>query len=443
MPASEMEIGIMYWNKEIELMSHSDMRALQLERLRRTVKLVYENVPHYRKKLDEAGVSPDDIKSLDDLQRIPFTTKDDLRDNYPYNLFASPMKKIVRIHASSGTTGKPTVVGYTKSDLENWSECIARLVVAAGGCEDDIAQISFGYGLFTGAFGLHYGLEKVGVSVIPMSSGNTQKQIMIMQDFKPTILVGTPSYALYMSEVAEEMGVKNEDLSLRIGMFGGEGHTEQMRALLERRLGIIATENYGLSEVMGPGVSGECQKQCGMHINEDHFIAEIINPETGEVLPMGSVGELVITTITKEGIPLLRYRTKDITYLIDEQCECGRRTTRMAKVQGRSDDMLIIKGVNVFPSQVESVLVEMDEIDPHYQLVVRKKGFVDDLEILVEVSNASMLESFAKLEALEKKIKSKLHSVLGLDAKVRLVEPRGIERSTGKAKRVIDLRQEG
>ena len=421
-------------------MSRANKDALQLERLKNTVKRVYDNVPMYRKRLDEAGVTPDKIKSLDDLQRIPFTLKSDLRDNYPYGLFAVPMKDIARIHASSGTTGKPTVVGYTKNDIDTWSECLARLITAAGGTSDDITQISFGYGLFTGAFGLHYGMEKIGAAVIPMSSGNTQKQIMIMQDFRPTILVSTPSYALYMSEVAQEMGVKKEDLALRIGLFGAEGHTEEMRRELEERWGILATENYGLSEVMGPGVSGECYKKCGMHINEDHFIAEIIDPKTGEVLPRGEKGELVITTITKEGIPLLRYRTKDITWLIDEPCECGRHTVRMAKVQGRSDDMLIIKGVNVFPSQIESVLLGIDEISPNYQIVVKKNGFVDNMEVLVEVVDGSILDSFSQLEALEKKVKSKLFTVLGLDTKIKLLEPKGIERSTGKAKRVIDLR---
>jgi phenylacetate-CoA ligase len=430
----------MIWNKEIELMKNSDKRALQLERLKSTVKMVYENVPMYKARLDGIGLTPEAIKSLDDLKKIPFTVKDDLRDNYPYGLFAVPLKKISRIHASSGTTGKPTVVGYTKSDLDNWSECLARIITMSGGTDEDITQISFGYGLFTGAFGLHYAMEKVGASVIPMSSGNTQKQIMIMQDFKPTILVSTPSYALYMSEVAAEMGVKKGDLSLRIGLFGAEGHTEEMRKELEGRWGILATENYGLSEIMGPGFSGECCYKCGMHINEDHFIPEIINPDTGEVLPVGEKGELVITTITKEGIPLLRYRTKDITWLIDEPCACGRSTMRMAKVQGRSDDMLIIKGVNVFPSQVESVLLGIKEISPHYQLVVTRKGFSDNLEVHVELIDVSQLESFSQLEALERKVTAELHTVLGLETKVKLVEPKSIERSMGKAKRVIDLR---
>lgn len=430
----------MIWNKEIETISRPKLEELQLERLKATVKRVYENVPFYSKRLDENGITPDGIKSLADLKNIPFTTKEDIRLNYPYGMFAEPMKKIIRIHASSGTTGKPTVVGYTKNDINLWSECVARLITMAGGKEDDIAQVAFGYGLFTGAFGLHYGLEKIGASVIPMSSGNTEKQIMIMQDFLSTILISTPSYALHMSEVKEELGVKNSDLKLRIGLFGAEGSTDAMREEIEKRWGIVATENYGLSEIIGPGVSGDCLFKNGLHINEDHFLAEVINPNTGEVLDWGEKGELVITTITKEGFPLLRYRTKDITWLIPEQCQCGRTSARMGKIQGRTDDMLIIRGVNVFPSQVEGVLVGMNHISPHYQLVVSKNGFVDELKIVVELSDASFSDSFADLEKLEKEIKSKLHTVLGLSAKIQLAEPKSIERSMGKAKRVIDLR---
>ncbi len=428
------------WNKAIETMRRPDMEALQLERLKATVGRVYNNVPFYRKRLDDAGVTPESIKSLKDLQRIPFTVKNDLRDHYPFGLFAVPMKDIVRIHASSGTTGKPTTVGYTRADLEMWSECVARLVMAAGATGDDVAQIAFGYGLFTGAFGLHAGLEKVGAAIIPMSSGNTEKQIMIMQDYKSTVLVSTPSYALYMAEVMAEMGVKQSDIALKYGLFGAEGSTEEMRAQLESRWGIIATENYGMSELVGPGVSGECIHKTGMHINEDCFIPEIINPETGEVLEYGEKGELVITTILKEGIPLLRYRTKDITRLIPEVCPCGRTSIRMEKIQGRSDDMLIIRGVNVFPSQVESVLLGMPHISPHYQLEVSKNGFVDALKVIVELEDSSLLESFSQLEALEKSIRHKLQVVLGLDARVQLTEPKTIERSMGKAKRVIDLR---
>lgn len=432
----------MIWNPKIECEGRGEIKALQLERLKETVERIYSNVPYYKKKLDEAGVTPDSIKSLDDLKRIPFTTKDDLRENYPFGLFASPMKDIVRIHASSGTTGKPTVVGYTKNDLDTWSEAIARLACAAGATEDDIAQISFGYGLFTGGFGLHYGLEKVGLAIIPASTGNTEKQIMLMKDFGTTLLVSTPSYALYMSEVAEKMGIDiKKDLKLKIGMFGSEGSTEEMRQEIEKRWGMTATENYGLSEIMGPGVAGECTEKCGMHVSDDLFIVEIINPETGEVLPEGVVGELVITNIKKEGIPLLRYRTKDITYLDNTPCKCGRTTPRIAKIQGRSDDMLKIKGVNVFPSQIESALLGTKGIAPYYQIIVKKVGFVDDMEVLVELNDDSLLEKFSELEKLERTVKHKIKTVLGLDIKIKLVEPQTIERTAGKAKRVIDLRK--
>ena len=432
----------MIWNPKIECEGRGEIKALQLERLKETVERIYSNVPYYKKKLDEAGVTPDSIKSLDDLKRIPFTTKDDLRENYPFGLFASPMKDIVRIHASSGTTGKPTVVGYTKNDLDTWSEAIARLACAAGATEDDIAQISFGYGLFTGGFGLHYGLEKVGLAIIPASTGNTEKQIMLMKDFGTTLLVSTPSYALYMSEVAEKMGIDiKKDLKLKIGMFGSEGSTEEMRQEIEKRWGMTATENYGLSEIMGPGVAGECTEKCGMHVSDDLFIVEIINPETGEVLPEGEVGELVITNIKKESIPLLRYRTKDITYLDNTPCKCGRTTPRIAKIQGRSDDMLKIKGVNVFPSQIESALLGTKGIAPYYQIIVKKVGFVDDMEVLVELNDDSLLEKFSELEKLERTVKHKIKTVLGLDIKIKLVEPQTIERTAGKAKRVIDLRK--
>ena len=433
----------MIWNKEAECMNRKDMEALQLQRLKEVVKRAYENVPFYRKRFDDIGLKPEHITTLKDIEKIPFTTKDDLRDNYPYGLFAVPMKKIVRIHASSGTTGKPIVVGYTKNDLENWSENVARVITAAGGNEDDIAQVVFGYGLFTGGFGLHYGLEKVGISVVPSSSGNSERQVMLMRDFGSTIIVGTPSYALHLSEIAEEMGVTKGKHKLRLGLFGGEGHTPEMRKELEKRWGILATENYGLSEVMGPGVSGECVYQCGMHINEDHVYPEIIDPDTGKTLGYGEKGELVLTTLTKEGIPMLRYRTKDITLLNPEPCKCGRTNTRMNKVLGRTDDMLIIRGVNVFPSQIESVLVGMEHIGPHYQIIVRKKGFMDEIEVLVELVDGRVLEKFSELEKIEKKIRHKLKTVLQIDAKVKLVEPKSIERSIGKAKRVIDLRNTG
>ncbi len=430
----------MIWNKEAETLSRAEMQELQLASLKDVVKRAYTEVPFYRNRFDGIGLKPEHIKTLKDIEKIPYTTKTDLRDNYPYSLFAVPMKKIVRIHASSGTTGKPIVVGYTKNDMENWSECVARLIVAAGGSDNDIAQVVFGYGLFTGGFGLHYGLEKVGVTVVPASSGNSERQIMLMQDFGSTIIVGTPSYALYLAEIAEEMGITKGKHKLRIGLFGGEGHTPEMRMEIEKRWGILATENYGLSEIVGPGVSGECIHQCGMHINEDHFYPEIIDSNSSETLGYGEKGELVLTTLTKEGIPMLRYRTKDITILNPETCKCGRTNVRMNKVLGRTDDMLIIRGVNVFPSQIESVLVGMEHIGPHYQIIVTRKGYMDEIEVLVELVDGRLLDKFSELEKLEKSIRHKIKTVLQIDARVRLVEPKSIERSVGKAKRVIDMR---
>lgn len=430
----------MFWQKDLETMSRGEIEKLQLERLKNTVKRCYDNVPHYHAKLDAAGVTPDRIKTLSDLQYLPFTTKTDMRDTYPYGLFAVPLKEIVRIHASSGTTGKPTVVGYTRNDLNNWSDLVARLVTAVGATSEDIVQIAFGYGLFTGALGLHYGLEKIGAAVVPSSSGNTEKQVMLMKDFGTTALVSTPSYALYIAEVAQKMGYKKEDMKLRLGLFGSEGCTPEMRQKLESELGVFATDNYGMSELCGPGVSGECIYRCGMHVSEDHFIPEIINSETGEVLGPGETGELVITTITKEGIPLLRYRTKDITRLNYEPCKCGRTFVRMDKPMGRSDDMLKIKGVNVFPSQVESVLMLQKQISPNYQLVVRREGYMDTLEVNVEIVDASLLDRYSELEKLHKTVQGQLHSVLGLDAKVNFVQPNSLERFAGKAKRIVDLR---
>lgn len=430
------------WSKE-ETFSREEFQQIQIDRLKKTVNMVYENVPHYKKKFQNVGVEPGDIKTLDDLCRLPFTVKADFRDNYPFGLFASPQKDIVRFHASSGTTGKPTVVGYTKNDMDTWQELIARLVTMAGVTEDDTAQISFGYGLFTGAFGLHQGLEKVGAAVIPMSSGNTEKQIMVMKDFGTTALISTPSYALHMAEVALRMGIDPKvDLNLKWGLFGGEGSTEGMRNEINQRWGLFATENYGMSELIGPGVSGECQALKGMHISEDHFIPEIIDPKTGKVLGEGEVGELVITTITKEALPIIRYRTKDITSLTYEKCDCGRTTVRMSKIQGRSDDMLILGGVNVFPSQIEEVLLQIDGIGPHYQIKVFKKGYLDKIEVDVELADANLLESFTLLENLNGKIRSKLKTVLGIDSKINLVEPRTLARFEGKAKRVIDMREE-
>ena len=431
----------MFFQKDIETMPRQKIEELQLERLKWLVKYCMDNIPFYNKRLTEAGVTADKIKCLEDIQYIPYTTKADIRDTYPFGLFGTPLKDIVRIHASSGTTGKPTVVGYTKNDIENWSDCMARLVTAAGATSDDIVHIAFGYGLFTGALGLHYGLEKIGATVVPTSSGNTEKNLMLMKDFQTTALVATPSYAQYIGELAKEMGILG-DLNLRLGLFGSEGCTEEMRSQIEKTLGLFATDNYGMSELMGTGVSGECEERDGMHINEDHFLAEIINSETGEVLPKGSTGELVITTLTKEGIPMLRYRTKDITKINYETCKCGRTFARMDKIKGRSDDMLKIRGVNVFPSQIESVLMGFEEVAPHYQLVITRQNFSDRLEVKVELSNNTLLENFGDLENLRNSIHHNLKTVLGIDTKVSLVEYKSLERFQGKAKRIVDLRNE-
>ena len=430
----------MYWQKELECAPRRELEAIQLERLKWVVAHCYNNVAFYHQRLDAAGVTPDKIKTLSDIQYIPYTTKEDIRDNYPYGLFGAPMDKIVRLHASSGTTGKPTVVGYTQHDLTLWSDLVARTVAAAGATSQDIVQISFGYGLFTGALGLHYGLEKLGATVVPTSSGNTKKQIMLMKDLGTTALVSTPSYALYIAETMKEMGYKREDFKLRLGLFGSEGCTIEMRDQIERELGVFATDNYGMSELMGPGVSGECRLRHGMHIWEDHFLPELIDSQTLEVLPQGAMGELVITTLTKEGFPILRYRTKDITTLDYSPCGCGRTHVRMAKVTGRSDDMLKIRGVNVFPSQIESVLMTVPQVGPHYQLVVRRSGFLDTLEVKVELLDETLLEKYSQLEQVEHSAKERLKTVLGIDVTVTLCNPKSLERFEGKAKRIIDLR---
>ena len=434
---------IKIWNKDIECCSdRKKIEDIQLERLRHMACKAYENVPFYKKRFDESGIKPEMIKSLSDLKNLPFTTKEDLRDNYPFGLFAEPMKNVVRLHASSGTTGKPVVAGYTKGDIEVWSEAIARIVTAGGIDENDVVQISFGYGLFTGGFGLHYGIEKVGATIVPMSSGNTQKQLMLMQDFGTTALVATPSYAMYLSEMIKEKGIPRDNFKLKYGFFGSEAMSEKMREKLEDSMGILVTSNYGLTEVMGPGVSGECIYKCGEHINEDMFIVEIIDPKTGEVLPYGESGEVVITTLTKEAMPVLRYRTRDISYIIPEPCTCGRTSYRLAPIQGRTDDMLKIKGVNLFPSEIESVVLEFPQVSPNYQLILRRENMLDTLEIVVELVDGSLLERFSEIEKLENEMKERLHSVLGLRAKLRLAEPKSIERTTGKAKRIIDLRKQ-
>ena len=430
----------MIWSKE-ETLSREEMNALQLERLKETVARVYENVEPYRRKMDEVGVKPEDIKSLADLSRLPFVTKQDMRDNYPFGLFAVPKEKLVRIHASSGTTGKPTVVGYTEADLETWTECVSRIACAGGAKSTDMAQICFGYGMFTGALGLHYGLENIGAAIVPSSTGNSEKQIMYMKDFETTLLVATPSYALRLAEVAREMGIDPKtDLKVKIGLVGSEMLTDAMRDEMHKAWGddMLVTSNYGMSELMGPGVSGECEYMCGMHINEDFFIPEIITSETGEVLPAGEKGELVITCIKKEGIPLIRYRTKDITRLIYEPCKCGRTTVRMENLSGRSDDMLKIRGVNVFPSQIEEVVLSVDGLGPHYEIIVERDGYSDKLTVRVELAKAT--DSFTELEKIEKTVRNKIKIILGLDAKIKLESPNTLARFEGKAKRVKDLR---
>lgn len=432
----------MIWARE-ETLSRAEIEALQLERLQDTVKRAYEHVEPYRKKMEEAGVRPEDIKTLDDLKHLPFTTKQDMRDNYPYGLFAVSRKKLRRIHASSGTTGKPTVVGYTAHDLDVWSECVARLAAAAGACEDDIAQICFGYGMFTGALGLHKGLERVGAAIVPSSTGNTEKQLMYMKDFETTLLVATPSYAMRIAEVAKEIGIDpRKDLKVEKLVLGSELMTEAMRSELHKVWGddVKITQNYGMSELMGPGVSGECLELRGMHINEDHFIAEVIDPKTGEVLPPGEKGELVVTCITKEALPLIRYRTRDITRLMYEPCPCGRTTARMENLSGRTDDMLKIRGVNVFPGQIEEVLIKTEGIGPNYEIVVDRKNHSDILTIKVEVEAEQMMDSYGALEQLERRLKERIRLVLGLDARIQLVSPNTLQRFEGKAKRVTDLR---
>ncbi|KAF5089560.1 Phenylacetate-coenzyme A ligase [anaerobic digester metagenome] len=431
----------MYWNKSYECMPREKLQELQLERLKRMVNRIYHDVPFYRNKFQEKGLMPEDVGSLDDLKKLPFTTKVDLRDNYPYGLFTVPLEQIVRIHASSGTTGKPTVVGYTRNDIAMWSELMARCLVAAGAGPHSVIQNAYGYGLFTGGLGVHYGAERLGASIIPISGGNTAKQIMIMQDFGSTVLTCTPSYAIYLSEVLAESGIDPETLKIKAGIFGAEPWSENIRKDIEKKLKIKAYDIYGLSEIMGPGVAIECECQEGLHVWEDHFIPEIIDPNTLEVLPYGEQGELVITTITKEGIPILRYRTRDITRIIAEPCSCGRTHLRINRLQGRSDDMLIIRGVNVFPTQIESVLLEIGEVEPHYQLVVRRDGSLDTLEVKVELSEALFSDRISNLENLEKRIRDRIQSTIGVSTKVALVEPKSLPRSEGKSQRVVDLRK--
>jgi phenylacetate-CoA ligase len=432
----------MIYDIEYETMPREALAAIQLKRLQATVERVYANVPFYRRHFQAAGITPAQIKCLDDMKRIPFTTKQDLRDNYPFNMFAVPMDNVVRIHASSGTTGQPTVVGYTARDVGTWSVLMARSLTAGGAGRGDIVHNAYGYGLFTGGLGVHYGAERLGASVIPVSGGNTKRQIMIMKDFGPTILTATPSYTLYLAEVAESMGVSFDSLAFKFGIFGAEPWSERMRAEIERKLNITAVDIYGLSEVMGPGVAIECHEaKKGLHVFEDHFIPEIVDPATLEPLPYGSTGELVLTSLTKEAFPVIRYRTRDITSLNPEPCVCGRTHVRMARVTGRSDDMLIIRGVNVFPSQIESVLMDTGDVAPHYQLEVDREGNLDVLTVKVEVNERGFSDEVKGLQSLERRIAKNIKEMLGVSARVKLVEPKAIARSEGKALRVVDNRR--
>ncbi len=434
----------MIYNEDFETLPREVLETLQLKRLKQVVQKVYHTVGFYRRAFDEAGVQPDDLKSLDDLKRFPFTTKQDLRDNYPFGMFAVPMSSVVRLHASSGTTGRATVVGYTKRDIDTWSELMARCLVAAGLSQNDIIHNAYGYGLFTGGLGVHYGAEKLGASVIPISGGNTKRQIMILQDFGPTAICCTPSYALNLAEQGKAMGVDMKALKLRVGIFGAEPWSEKMRREIENALGLTALNIYGLSEIMGPGVAMECQDdRHGMHIFEDHFLVEVIDPESGEVLPPGEPGELVFTTLTKEAFPLIRFRTRDISRLLPEPCRCGRTLIKMDRITGRSDDMLIIRGINVFPSQIEAVLVGIEGLEPHYQIIVDRAGNLDTLEIQVEVSERLFAsgDEVKVLQNTERRIVKDIKDYLGLSAKVKLVEPKSLQRFEGKASRVQDRRQ--
>ncbi|MDX9896975.1 MAG: phenylacetate--CoA ligase [Desulfofustis sp.] len=432
----------MYWEEEVETLPRAGLESIQLKRLQRLVARVYGKVAPYRQKMDAVGIKPQDIRCLADLSKLPFTVKEDLRANYPFGLFTVPLDEVVRVHASSGTTGKPTVVGYTKKDIDTWASLMARALACAGATSGDMVHNAYGYGLFTGGLGAHYGAEKLGATVIPVSGGNTKRQITIMKDFGSTVLLSTPSYALNLAETMDEMGIDPQELSLRVGIFGAEPWSENMREEVERKLNLKAVDIYGLSEVIGPGVAMEClQTTKGMHIFEDHFLPEIIDPATGEVLPPGQQGELVFTTLTKEAFPIIRYRTKDISSLCYDTCECGRTLVRMGKVTGRTDDMLIIRGVNVFPSQVEHVLVGIEGVEPHYQIVVEREGSMDTMTVEVEISDRIFSDEVKQIEQLTHRITADIKDILGVTCRVKLVNPRAIQRSEGKAQRVIDKRK--
>ncbi len=431
----------MYWEEKKECMTREDLEQLQLERLQSTLFRVATHVPFYRNRFKEMKLNPDGFKSLEELQKLPFTTKDDLRRNYPYGMFAVPLREVVRVHSSSGTTGTATVVGYTSNDIKNWSHLVARILTAAGLTNDDVVQIAFGYGLFTGGFGLHYGAERIGASVIPISSGNTKRQIQIMQDFKTTALVCTPSYALVLADTMLDMGININALSLKFGLFGAEPWSEAMRQEIHNKLRITATDNYGLSEIMGPGVAGECRECNGLHMNEDHFLMEIIHPETLEPVAPGEVGELVITTLTKEAFPVIRYRTRDLTRMLPEPCPCGRTFSRIHRILGRTDDMLIIKGVNVFPLQIENVLFEIEGTEPHYQIIVEREDHQDRATVLVEVTESIFFDEMKKQRQMVDLIKKRLSSELGVSMEIKLVEEKSLQRFEGKSQRVVDKRK--
>lgn len=430
----------MYWNREIECIDEEKLREIQLSRLKETVKRAYEKVPYYKKKFDEVGLKPEDIQKLEDIKNIPFTSKADLREVYPFGMFASPLEDIVEIHMSSGTTGKPVVAGYTLKDIDTWGEVMARCLTMMGASKDDIVQVAYGYGLFTGGFGVHYGARKIGCMIVPASAGNTLRQIEIMRDFGTTILACTPSYALYMAEVAQEMGVEPKTLKLKAGTFGAEMWTEAMRTEIERRFGLSAYNIYGLTEIIGPGVAHECSEKKGLHVFEDHFIAEVIDPDTGDTLPEGKRGELVLTTITREGMPMLRFRTRDITSLIREKCACGRTFVRIERIRGRTDDMLKIRGVMLFPYQIEKAILEVQGVEPHYQIVVTRPQHLDEIEVLVEMSKETFSDEVKHIENLKKKLEKRIEETVGIRVKVTLVEPKSLPRSEGKAKRIIDKR---
>ena len=430
----------MIWNPEYECMERRELEALQLRRLQMTVAWVYERVPYYRKQLEETGVRPRDIRSLADLRRLPFTEKHALRDTYPFGLFAVPLDEVVRLHSSSGTTGKPIVVGYTRGDINTWTELTARVAASAGVHRGDLVDMSFLYGMFTGGWGMHYGIERIGATIIPAGSGNTERHIMMMQDFGTTVLVSTPSYALYLAEVGEQMGVDFQELPIRLGLFGGEPSSDAAKQEIEHRLGLKATDNYGLSEIMGPGVSSECECECGLHIAEDHVLWEVVDPTSGEPVGEGEEGELVFTSLTKEAFPMLRYRTHDLTAVTTEPCECGRTLARMTRVRARTDDMLIIRGVNVFPSQIEDVIFKIEGVRPHYLIVVDRQHGLDDLEVRLEIAEEVFSDIMADMVTFTRNVADRLQSVLGLRAKITLVEPGSIERSQGKSVHVLDKR---